>query len=629
MARHSLTGEGIHIDVNTASEATVVPVIDTNTDLSVKTLLTGQTATIGTTLTANTKVSSPHIDTMNVTASGAVVGATVWATGLLRATGSTSISGALAVQGLSATSVTSSGNITASSGTVSSSAVTAHDVTAVTLTSTDAHAQSSDITGNETVGGNFSVGGTTTLGTVNAGTVNASLLSGNTLNTGTAVVLEDITANRVIANTFSGPIAAAQIAGALSSLAVTGTSVLSGATTCGSTLSVVGNQTVGGTSQVTGTSTTGSLNVTNAASFNGSATFNGAVSTNSTVNSSSINVTNALTAGSVTSSGTMTVNGTATHSNNIVFADVGTGKRGIQWTAGGNDYAYVGVGATATNAGYLELATGDDGNEPIYVSQYNSSYSMPPSGNIVRRLTLLDGNGNSNFPGGLWVGTNQAANNVALSIQNSGKIEMNDSKIYLRGAGDSWHQISYDGTRDGPKLYGNGGFTLCNNSGEQLYANGNTVYVNNNLSIQGLPVGNSSKAWADYSFGPISVSSGSTTQVNAFSQITNTNTNIFVWDNGAMDATPGLLNYSGRDLFVNLCYDIHYVNSNNGWRTAYMYFASDTSYHMGRTSLWTQGDTYQSGTCMTKWPSGQNLYLGVYVDGGTTTVSGRIQMCCM
>lgn len=57
----------------------------------------------------------------------------------------------------------------------------------------------------------------------------------------------------------------------------------------------------------------------------------------------------------------------------------------------------------ATNAGWVELATGDDGTEPIYVRQY----SCNAGGNgtdaffrtLIRTATLLDGVGNTNFPG--------------------------------------------------------------------------------------------------------------------------------------------------------------------------------------------------------------------------------------
>ena len=57
----------------------------------------------------------------------------------------------------------------------------------------------------------------------------------------------------------------------------------------------------------------------------------------------------------------------------------------------------------ATDAGWVELATGDNGTEPIYVRQY----SCNAGGNgtdaffrtLIRTATLLDGVGNTNFPG--------------------------------------------------------------------------------------------------------------------------------------------------------------------------------------------------------------------------------------
>jgi hypothetical protein len=59
-----------------------------------------------------------------------------------------------------------------------------------------------------------------------------------------------------------------------------------------------------------------------------------------------------------------------------------------------NDQFRLRVGGTATNAGYVELATADDGTEPIYVRQYTGVFSV-----IARTATLLDGSGNTSFPG--------------------------------------------------------------------------------------------------------------------------------------------------------------------------------------------------------------------------------------
>lgn len=66
----------------------------------------------------------------------------------------------------------------------------------------------------------------------------------------------------------------------------------------------------------------------------------------------------------------------------------------VRGNMGDNDQARILVGATASNAGYLEIATADDGTEPIYVRQYTGVFST-----LTRTATLLDGSGNTSFPG--------------------------------------------------------------------------------------------------------------------------------------------------------------------------------------------------------------------------------------
>jgi hypothetical protein len=91
-----------------------------------------------------------------------------------------------------------------------------------------------------------------------------------------------------------------------------------------------------------------------------------------------------------------------TMSGNILFSNSGTTKRGIQGTNADNDFWFIGGGATATNSGFMEIATGDDGQsagaaEPIYISQYGPG--DPLTGTLVRQGALLDANGDTNFPG--------------------------------------------------------------------------------------------------------------------------------------------------------------------------------------------------------------------------------------
>jgi len=86
-----------------------------------------------------------------------------------------------------------------------------------------------------------------------------------------------------------------------------------------------------------------------------------------------------------------------TMTGDLFFANSGTGIRQIRGTVGDNDYWRIAGGAVESNAGYMEIATADDGNESIYVRQYQGVFSS-----LVRTLTLLDGNGNTLIPGTLY-----------------------------------------------------------------------------------------------------------------------------------------------------------------------------------------------------------------------------------
>lgn len=68
-------------------------------------------------------------------------------------------------------------------------------------------------------------------------------------------------------------------------------------------------------------------------------------------------------------------------------------------TMAANDYARVRVGGSGDD-GWLEIATADGGNEPIYVRQYNGPYDWPNGrpGTVTNEAVLLDSNGNTKFP---------------------------------------------------------------------------------------------------------------------------------------------------------------------------------------------------------------------------------------
>lgn len=87
-----------------------------------------------------------------------------------------------------------------------------------------------------------------------------------------------------------------------------------------------------------------------------------------------------------------------------------TGTRQVRMQCGSNDYGRIAAGATATNAGWVELASADDGNEPVYVRQYTGTFTT-----IKRTLTLLDASGHSSFPGNVSISGNASAANFNTS----------------------------------------------------------------------------------------------------------------------------------------------------------------------------------------------------------------------
>ena len=107
--------------------------------------------------------------------------------------------------------------------------------------------------------------------------------------------------------------------------------------------------------------------------------------------------------------------GTANISGQITFPNVTSGfANGVKWQVGDNDFAIIRGGATGSDGGYLEIATADGTNEPIYVRQYSGAFTT-----IKRTLTLLDASGNTILPGKLNIGgivVEYDATNKALKV---------------------------------------------------------------------------------------------------------------------------------------------------------------------------------------------------------------------
>lgn len=113
-------------------------------------------------------------------------------------------------------------------------------------------------------------------------------------------------------------------------------------------------------------------------------------------------------------SSSLEIKGNTYHDGDILFDNSGTALRGIRGIVGGSDQIRIAGGATASDQGFLELATAGDGNEPIYARQYDDDFE-----NIQNEITLMDANGKTKLndldvSGDVDVAGNVSANGVDL-----------------------------------------------------------------------------------------------------------------------------------------------------------------------------------------------------------------------
>lgn len=122
---------------------------------------------------------------------------------------------------------------------------------------------------------------------------------------------------------------------------------------------------------------------------------------------------NSVLNNNLTVKGTTNLQGNTTLNGNLNFSELGnSGTKGITGSMASNDYWFIKGGATGSDSGYLELGTGDNGNEPIYVRQVNGSSGA------TRTLTLLDANGNTSIPGSTTFGGSLTVNGSGTNIFN-------------------------------------------------------------------------------------------------------------------------------------------------------------------------------------------------------------------
>jgi hypothetical protein len=166
-----------------------------------------------------------------------------------------------------------------------------------------------------------------------------------------------------------------------------------------------------------------------------------------------------------------------------VFGQVGnTGSHELVRCDMNNDQFRIIAGSSGYNNGWAEIATADDGNEPIYVRQYSGVFSS-----AVRTLTLLDANGHTHFPSYINIGGNENNNSSPDRVWGS-----NGSDSYLRSYRTSALSVANADTVDGVHVTWSGEIvntiwlTAWENDGSALRAiNPANVTVGNSDKVDG------------------------------------------------------------------------------------------------------------------------------------------------
>lgn len=100
-----------------------------------------------------------------------------------------------------------------------------------------------------------------------------------------------------------------------------------------------------------------------------------------------------------------------------------------------NDQFRIRIGGTASNAGFVEIATADDGTEPIYARQYTGVFST-----LARTAAILDGSGNTTFPGDVTAySSDERLKENVVNIPNA-----LDKVLSLNGVTFDWKQEALD-----------------------------------------------------------------------------------------------------------------------------------------------------------------------------------------
>ena len=131
-------------------------------------------------------------------------------------------------------------------------------------------------------------------------------------------------------------------------------------------------------------------------------------------------------------SGYQTTSGTVAKVENTVSA--GSDGDILYSNMGANDQFRIRTGG-GSNAGYVELATADDGTEPIYARQYTGVFTT-----LARTAAILDGSGNTTFPGDVTAYSSDER--LKENVQNIPNAL--DKVLSLNGVTFDWKQEAFD-----------------------------------------------------------------------------------------------------------------------------------------------------------------------------------------
>ena len=134
-----------------------------------------------------------------------------------------------------------------------------------------------------------------------------------------------------------------------------------------------------------------------------------------------------------------------------------TSTQQIHLQGGSNDYGRIAFGATGSNAGWMEIASSDDGNEPIYARQYTGVFTT-----IKNTLTLLDANGDTVM-----------SNNKGLNV-GWGSRQVRQGGSWVHGGSDA--ASSTDANLRFGSLYGIGWYPTI--SGQTVAKGNNAMWLN-------------------------------------------------------------------------------------------------------------------------------------------------------